>query len=65
MPVQFGLYPGSACGDDASGIVSGRPDSAAAIHRALDTLEHGTSARLLVRSYAKFDDVRGPDATDI
>ena len=65
MAIQFGLYPGSTCGDDAGHLVSGPPDRPEAIHKALDTLEDGTTTRLLVRGYTTFTDGRGPDATDI
>ena len=65
MAIGFGLYPGSACGDDAGHIVSGRPDDRSQILRALDALEADARSPLLVRAYTKFSDERGPDATDI
>lgn len=65
MTIRFGLYPGSACGDDAGHIVSGPRDDVSQIRRALDTLETRAKSPLLVRAYTTFSDERGPDATDI
>jgi hypothetical protein len=65
MGIRFGLYPGSACGDDAGGIVSGARDDVSQIRQALDALEDRARSPLLVRAYTKFSDERGADATDI
>ncbi|HWB17954.1 MAG TPA: hypothetical protein VG538_16245 [Vicinamibacterales bacterium] len=65
MAIRFGLYPGSACGDDAGHLVAGPRDDVAEIHRALDALEDHARTPLLVRAYTTFSDERGADATDI
>jgi hypothetical protein len=65
MAIRFGVYPGSACGDDTGSIVSGPPDDVPRIVRALDALEARAASPLLVRAYACFDDERGADFTDI
>jgi hypothetical protein len=65
MSIQFGLYPGGACGDDAGRLVSGPPDDAKQVHQALETLEADAASPLLVRSYTAFADERGAEDTDI
>jgi hypothetical protein len=37
--MNFGIYPGSAIGDDTGGIVTGPPDLPDAINDALDQLQ--------------------------
>jgi len=65
MSVRFGLYPGSACGDDSGHLVSGAADDVTLIVQALDALAAGATSPLLVRAYATFNDERDPDFTDI
>lgn len=65
MGFRFGLYPGSACGDDAGRIVSGAPDDVTQILRALDALDTNGGCPLLVRAYTAFTDIRGAEQTDI
>jgi hypothetical protein len=65
IAVQFGIYPGSACGDDAGRIVTGAPDDTGRIVAALDALEADAASPLIVRAYTTFSDERGPDSTEI
>ena len=65
MSIRFGLYPGSACGDDTGHIVGGAPDDVTQIIQALDALDARATSPLLVRAYTTFSDERGPGATDI
>jgi hypothetical protein len=53
-PLTFGIYPGSAIGDDTGGIVTGPPDLPDAINDALDELQGPASRPFLVRAYHPF-----------
>ena len=65
MSIRFGLYPGSACGNDTGDIVSGAPDDVRQIIHALDALDARATSPLLVRAYTAFSDERGPGFSDI
>jgi hypothetical protein len=52
--MNFGIYPGSAIGDDTGGIVTGPPDLPYAINDALDQLQGPASRPFLVRAYHPF-----------
>jgi hypothetical protein len=57
----FGIYPGSAVGDDSGEVVSGPPDDPARIARALEDLQGRDGRPLLVRAYRVFADADDPD----
>lgn len=65
MAMRFGLYPGSACGDDAGRLVTGSPDDTSRILQALDALDARAALPLIVRAYAYFDDEHGAGFTEI
>jgi hypothetical protein len=52
----FGIYPGSALGDDTGRIVTGPPDRPDAINDALDELQGSADRPFLVRAYRAFGD---------
>ena len=52
--MNFGIYPGSAIGDDAGAIVTGPPDLPDAINDALDELQGPADRPFLVRGYCPF-----------
>jgi hypothetical protein len=52
----FGIYPGSALGDDAGRVVTGPPDLPDAINGALDELQGSADRPFLVRAYRVFTD---------
>ncbi|HJU01691.1 MAG TPA: hypothetical protein VJ966_10855 [Actinomycetes bacterium] len=59
--LTFGIYPGSAVGDDTGRIVSGPPDDPTRISGALDDLQGRAGRPLLVRAYRSFADADDPD----
>jgi hypothetical protein len=59
----FGIYPGSALGDDAGAIITGPPDVPDAIDGALDRLQGAASRPFLVRAYRPFGGGRGAAGT--
>ena len=50
----FGVYPGSALGDDVGGIVTGPPDQPDAINDALSELQGPAGRQFIVRAYRAF-----------
>jgi hypothetical protein len=59
--LTFGIYPGSAVGDDTGQIVSGPPDDPTRISGALDDLQGRNGRPFLVRAYRIFADADDPD----
>jgi len=59
--LRFGIYPGSAAGDDSGGIAAGPPDDPDRMLTALRRLQGPARRPFLVRAYTRFhDDVDVP-----
>ncbi|MDI2125632.1 hypothetical protein [Yinghuangia seranimata] len=52
----FGIYPGSATGDDTGGLAAGKPDDPERIDALLDRLQGPEGRPFLVRAYLQFTD---------
>jgi hypothetical protein len=59
-PLMFGIYPGSAVGDDAGGIALGPPDVPGRINDALDELQGPAARPFMVRAYRIFTEAGQP-----
>jgi hypothetical protein len=59
--LTFGIYPGSAAGDDNGDIVAGPPDDPRRVIKALDDLQGREGRPFLVRAYRVFADVGDHD----